>query len=75
MRGVYEVLSVIKEWIDKRDFYSVENFYRELKTSSALVIRSWIIGSSAKRAIIIFVSRRNLPFTDVYSLTVFFYCL
>ena len=31
MRGVYEVLSVIKEWIDKRDFYSIENFYRELK--------------------------------------------
>ena len=30
MRGVYEVLSVIKEWIDKRDFYSIENFYREL---------------------------------------------
>src|SRR3972149_5469245 len=41
-------------------------------TSDALAMRLWSLGSLEKRAMIMFVSRRNLPFTDVHLLAVFF---
>src|SRR5262245_44621399 len=44
----------------------------EANTSAASVTRCLTAGSSAKRAITIFVSRRNLPLTKIHRFTAFF---